>query len=75
MTMRGKCEMCYRPLYGHPRCAKCEILLERKENRLTRCRCGRYHNSPSEKNPECCRECMGEEPRCGEPKETNLNQK
>lgn len=56
---KRRCGMCMQRSNDHPRCAKCAVLLEPKENRVTLCRCGKYHNLPSENNPEFCRPCDG----------------
>jgi hypothetical protein len=53
---------------NHPRCHGCSILLEPELNEKTLCRCGKYHNAPSEVDPHYCRLCMGEEIPTGTPK-------
>ena len=59
----------------HPRCENCLILLEPEFNEKTLCRCGKYHNAPSERDPHFCRVCMGEEVPTGTPKgETRVEQ-
>jgi hypothetical protein len=55
-------------LARHPRCHGCEILLEPDLNEKTLCRCGKYHNAPSEEDPHYCRLCIGEAVPTGTPK-------
>lgn len=43
----------------HPRCAFCTILLEPEFNEKTLCRCGKYHNAPSEIDPAVIQEQLG----------------
>lgn len=61
------CQMCGRNLTGHPACRGCTILLEPELNDDTLCRCGKYHNAPSVKDPRFCRKCKGEEVPTGKP--------
>ena len=67
------CPLCARTLSAdadetHPRCDGCDILLETEFTDKTLCRCGKYHNTPSEQDPDYCRLCMGEEVPTGVPK-------
>jgi hypothetical protein len=55
-------------LAKHPRCQGCGILLETELDEKTLCRCGKYHNAPSEADPHYCRPCMGEDIPTGTPK-------
>jgi hypothetical protein len=55
-------------LSKQPRCDSCTILLEPEFNEKTLCRCGKYHNAPSEQDPYYCRLCMGEAVPLGTPK-------
>lgn len=64
---RRICLMCGRNLTGHTTCRRCSILLEPKPNEDTICRCGKYHNAPSERDPRLCRRCAGEEVPAGKP--------
>ena len=59
--------MCVRHLMAHPSCHGCTILLEPELHEGTLCRCGKYHNTPSKKDPKFCRLCKGEELRTGKP--------
>lgn len=67
------CRMCPLTIFpadvaNHPLCHNCSILLEPEFNEKTLCRCGKYHNAPSEQDPHYCRPCMGEEVPTGTPK-------
>jgi len=61
------CAMCGRNLTKHPACEGCSILLEPELTRSTLCRCGRYHNAPSDRYPSYCRSCKQETPLTGKP--------
>ena len=66
-TARGTCAMCDQNLAYHAHCQACTALLEPELNEKTICRCGKYHNAPSVKDPRYCRPCMGEEVPTGRP--------
>lgn len=66
-TDKRICLMCSRNLAGHPMCEHCSRLLEFDFTDATLCRCGKYHNAPSEKDPRHCRRCMGEPIPTGKP--------
>ena len=53
---------------NHPRCDGCSILLEPELNEKTLCRCGKYHNAPSQADRHYCRLCLGEDVPTGTPK-------
>jgi hypothetical protein len=66
------CRMCGRTIFprdvaNHPTCHGCEILLEPEFNEKTLCRCGKYHNAPSEQDRHYCRPCMDEPVLTGTP--------
>jgi len=61
------CKLCGEPLVSHRRCRQCGKVLETKRTWKTLCRCGKYHNAPSERDSRYCRTCKGEEEATGQP--------